>query len=64
MGLGEMEIQTTFDEVAGDAGIILIARLLALLHVFLGEALMLSLVRITWLWATLDESSSENGRNA
>jgi hypothetical protein len=56
------------DRAAGsatdEAGIILIARLLGLLLLFLGEALTLSLLRVTWRGAALDDSSSENGRKA
>jgi len=49
---------------AGEGGIILIARLLGLLLIFLGEPLTLSLLRVTWPGAALDNCSSENGRNA
>jgi len=49
---------------AGDAGIILITRLLGLLLIFLGEALTLSLLRVKWPGAALDDCNSENGRNA
>jgi hypothetical protein len=48
----------------GEAGTILIARLLGLLLIFLGEALTLSLLRVTWPGAALADSNSENGRNA
>lgn len=64
-GLGEIEHETDFDKGAGGAGeggIILIARLLGLLHMFLGEALTASLLRVTWPGAALDDRSSENGR--
>jgi hypothetical protein len=52
-GLGEIEHQIDFDEAArgeppSEAGIILIARLLGLLQIFLGEALTASLLRVTW----------------
>jgi hypothetical protein len=69
-GLGEIEHQFDIDKVqagefpAGEGGIILIARLLGLLLIFLGEALTLSLLQITWPGAALDECSSENGRKA
>jgi hypothetical protein len=68
-GLGEIELQTDFDkgaggDPAGDAGIILIARLLGLLHIFLGEALTASLLRVTWPGAALDDCNSEKGKNA
>ena len=69
-GLGELEHQMDIDEdraaesATGEAGIILIARLLGLLLLFLGEALTLSLLRVTWPGAALDDRSSENGRKA
>ena len=69
-GLGGIELQFDIDKVqagefpAGEGGIILIARLLGLLLIFLGEALTLSLLQITWPGAALDECSSENGRKA
>jgi hypothetical protein len=68
-GLGEIEHQIDFDKVAGgelpsEAGIILIARLLGLLHIFLGETLTASLLRVTWPVAALDDCNSENGRDA
>ena len=67
-GLGEVESHGDIDKdlggkfPAGEGGIILIARLLGLLLVFLGEALTLSLLRVTWPGAALDECNSENGR--
>jgi hypothetical protein len=67
-GLREVEHQLDIDKVragefpAGEGGIILIARLLGLLLLFLGDALTLSLLRITWPGATFDDRSSENGR--
>jgi hypothetical protein len=69
-GLGEFEPQIDVDKdlvgkfPAGEGGIILIARLLGLLLIFLGEALTLSLLRVTWPGATLDDCNSENGREA
>jgi hypothetical protein len=64
-GLGELEHQMDIDKDRTDeAGIILIARLLGLLLLFLGEALTLSLLRGTWPGAALDDRSSENGRKA
>ena len=69
-GLGEIEHQMHTDKdrpdesPACDGGIILIARLLSLLLLFLGEALTLSLLRVTWPGAALDDCSSENGRKA
>src|ERR1039458_6149204 len=45
-GLGEIETQFEIDKnLAGDGGIVLIARLLGLLRMFLGEALTLGLLR-------------------
>jgi hypothetical protein len=64
-GLGELEHQMDIDkDRAAESGIILIARLLGLLLLFLGEALTLSLLRVTWPGAALDDRSSENGRKA
>jgi hypothetical protein len=69
-GLGEFEPQIDIDKdlagkfPAGEGGIILIARLLGLLLTFLGEALTLSLLRVTWPGAALDDCNSENGRKA
>ncbi len=67
-GLGGIELQFDIDKIragefpAGEAEIILIARLLGLLLIFLGEALTLSLLRATWPGAALDDCKSENGR--
>jgi hypothetical protein len=69
-GLGEIEHEIDLDKdragesSAGEGGIILIARLLGLLLLFLGEALTLSLLRVTWPGTVLDDCSSKNGRNA
>ena len=69
-GLGEIEHRLDIDKVragefpAGEGGIILIARLLGLLLLFLGEALTMSLLRVTWPGSTFDDCSSENGRKA
>jgi len=69
-GLDEIEHPLDIDKVqagefpACEGGIILIARLLGLLHLFLGEALTLSLLRVTWQGATFDDRNSENGRKA
>ena len=58
-GLGEAETQIDIDKdlagkfPAGEGGIILIARLLGLLFIFLGEPLTLSLLRDTWPGACL-----------
>jgi len=68
-GLGEIEHQIDFDKGAGgkppsEAGIILIARLLGLVHIFLGEALTANLLWGTWPGSALDDCKSEKGRNA
>jgi hypothetical protein len=66
--LGDVEPQSDTDQglaakfPAGDGGIILIARLLGLVHIFLGEALTMRLLRVTWPGAALDDCNSENGR--
>lgn len=53
-GLGEFETQIDTDkDPVGDGGVVLIARLLGLLLVFLGEALTLGLLRVTWPGAVL-----------
>ena len=67
-GLGEFEPQIDIDKdlagehPAGEGGTILIDRLLGLLLIFLGEALTLSLLRLAWPGAALDDCNSENGR--
>jgi hypothetical protein len=69
-GLGDFERQIDMDKdladkaPAGDGGIVLIARLLGLLIIFLGEALTLSLLRNAWPGAALYDRSSENWRKA
>jgi hypothetical protein len=64
-GLGEFEPQIDFDkDPAGDGGIILIARLLGLLRIFLGEALTLSLLRVAWPGEVFDDRNSAQGRKA
>ncbi len=49
---------------AGEGEVVLIARLLGLLLVFLGEALTLNLISDLWPDEALDERNSENGRKA
>ena len=67
-GLGKIEYQFDLardpngEPPAGEGEIILIARLLGLLHLFLGEALTLSLLRVKWPDAVFDNRSFENGR--
>jgi hypothetical protein len=69
-GLGEREPQLDIDrERAGEypsseGGIILIARILGLLRLFLGEALTFSLLRNAWPGEVFDDQSSANGRKA
>ena len=69
-GLGGFESQNDIDKdlagksPPGEGEIILIARLLGLLLLFIGEALTLSLLRVTWPGAALDDCNSENGRKA
>jgi hypothetical protein len=69
-GLGEFEPQIDMDKdlsgefPAGDGGIVLIARLLGLLLIFLGEALTLSLLRNAWPGEAFDDRNSGNGRKA
>jgi hypothetical protein len=64
-GLGEMETQIDMDkDRAGEGGIILIARLLGLLRMFLGEALTLSLLRNVWPGEAFDDRNSAHGRKA
>ncbi|HVB39316.1 MAG TPA: hypothetical protein VNE83_00325 [Terriglobales bacterium] len=62
-GLGEFEHTMDIDtDQAGEVGIILIARLLCLLRIFLGEPLTLCLLRVTWPREALEDCNSENGR--
>jgi len=64
-GLGEIENQFDIDkDQAGEGGIVLIARLLGLLRIFLGEALTLSLLRNAWPGAAFDDQNSALGRKA
>jgi hypothetical protein len=68
-GLGEIEHQFDIDKIqagefpAGEGGIILIARLLDLLHLLLGEVLTLRLLRGRWHLGAFDDRNSEHGRN-
>jgi hypothetical protein len=69
-GLAEFRPKINIDngragqDQAGDEGVILIARLLGLLLVFLGETLTLRLLRDAWPDATFDECNSGNGRKS
>jgi len=61
------DIKTQFDmgkDSATDGEIILIARLLGLLRLFLGEALTLSLLRNTWPGEVFEDRKSVHGRKA
>ena len=61
--LGEIVNQFDMDnDQAGEGGIILIARLLGMLRIFLGEALTLSLLRNAWPGEALDDRNSAHGR--
>jgi hypothetical protein len=64
-GLSEIETQIDMNkDPAGEGGIILAARLLGLLRIFLGEALMLSLLRNAWPDEAFDDRNSVQGRKA
>ena len=64
-GLGEIETQFEIDKnQAGDGGIVLIACLLGLLRIFLGEALTLSLLRNAWPGEAFDDRNLAHGRSA
>ena len=69
-GLAEFEPGDDMDRVqggdvpAGEEGTILIARLLSLLHLFIGEALTFSLLRAAWPGTDIDGLNSGNGRTS
>ncbi|MGB8261618.1 MAG: hypothetical protein WCE75_14750 [Terracidiphilus sp.] len=69
-GLGEIEHRFDIEKVragefpACEVEIVLIARLLGLLLIFLGEPITLRLLRIVWPGAVFDDCSSENGRES
>ncbi len=58
----DIEKDRTSEYQTNERGIILIARLLGLLHIFLGGALTLRLLRNAWPDATFDDLNSGNGR--
>ena len=63
--MGEIETQFDIDkDQARTGGIILIARLLGLLRIFLGEALTLSLLRNAWPGEAFEDHNSTHGRKA
>src|ERR1039457_1539968 len=62
--LGAFELQPgSGKDQASEGGIVLIARLLGLLLIFLGQTLTLSLLRNAWPGAALDDHNSGDGRN-
>jgi len=62
-GLSEIETQIDLNrDPADEEGIILIARLLGLLRIFLGEALTLSMLRNAWPGEAFDDGNAGNGR--
>jgi len=64
-GLGEFDPQVGIDKnQTGEDGVILLARLLNLLLIFLGETLTLRLVRDVWPEAAFDDRNSKDRRNA
>ena len=69
-GLGEFEPQTDGEKdladeyPAGEGGLILIARLLGLLRLFLGEALTFRLLRNAWPGEVFDDRNSGFRRKA
>ena len=69
-GLGEYQPEVDMDKdepgeySTEEEGTALIARLLGLLLIFLGEALTFSLLRTAWPGATLDDRGKENGRES
>jgi len=69
-GLAEFEPRIDIDRVragefpAGKEGTALIARLLSLLYIFLGEALTLSLLGHAWPGGAFDDRNSGNGSKA
>jgi hypothetical protein len=62
-GLGEIDTQSDLEPMA-DAGILLIAHLLGLLRMFLGEALTFSLLRNAWTSEVFENGNAVNGRKA
>ena len=68
--LGEIEHRSDIQKVragefpAGEEGIILIARLLGLLVIFLGKPTTLNLLREVWPGAAFDDCNSEKGRES
>lgn len=48
--------------LAGESGVILLAQLIGLLHVFIGEALTSQLLQNVWPNAAFDDCNSEDGK--
>jgi hypothetical protein len=64
-GQGEIEAQIGINKDSScEGGIILIARLLGLLRIFLGEALTLRLLHNAWPDEAFDDRNSVHGRRA
>jgi hypothetical protein len=64
-GLGGSDPPLDIDnDSAGEGGVVLIARLLGLLLIFLGEALTLNLINDLWPDAALDDRISGKGKKA
>ena len=64
-GLGESGAHLAMDrDGAGEGGIILIARLLGLLRIFLGEAMTLRLLHNAWPGEAFDDYNSARERRA
>jgi hypothetical protein len=64
-GLGEIETQFEVDsDQASEGGILLIAHLLGLLNIFLGEALTRSLLRKAWPGEVIEDRNSVHGGKA
>jgi hypothetical protein len=63
--LGEFEPQLgSYKDQTSEGGAVLVARILGLLLIFLGEALTFSLLRTAWPGAALDDLNSGHGRKA
>ncbi len=62
-GIGETALEGDGHRAAED-GVILLAELLGLLHLFIGEALTLRLLRDVWPNAFLDDCGSGKGKEA
>ncbi len=62
--LSDMDMNQAGSDQIDERGVILIARFLGLLHIFLGETLTLSLLRNAWPGAVFDDRKAGNGRNA